>query len=117
VLTLAIGIGANTAVFSVTDLLLLRPLPFANADRLVILRNRSAGLNIAEDWFSPGQYFDVKTGHRDFEAVAIAIGANYTLTGNGEPERVGPIRVSSNLLPMLKASAATGRLFRPEEDP
>jgi predicted permease len=115
-LTLAIGIGANTAVFSVTDLLLLRPLPFANADRLVILWNRSPGLNIAEDWFSTGQYFDIKTGHRGFDAVAIAIGANYTLTGNGEPERVGVIRVSSNLLPMLGASAATGRLFRPEED-
>ena len=115
-LTLAIGIGANTAVFSVTDLLLLRPLPFANADRLVILWNRSPGLNIAEDWFSTGQYFDIKTGHRGFEAVAIAIGANYTLSGNGEPERVGVIRVSSNLLPMLGASAATGRLFRPEED-
>jgi len=116
VLTLATSIGANTAVFSVTHALLIRPLPFANADRLVILWNRSPGLNIAEDWFSTGQYFDIRNGHHGFEQVAIAIGANYNLTGQGEPERVGVIRVSSNLLPMLGASAAAGRLFRPEED-
>jgi predicted permease len=116
VVTLAIGIGANTAVFSVSDALLIRPLPFANADRLVILWNRSPGLNIAEDWFSTAQYFDIRNGHGGFEAVAIAIGANYNLTGNGEPERIGVIRVSSNLLPMLGASPAMGRLFRSEED-
>ena len=62
-LSLAIGIGANTSLFSVTNALLLRPLPFPDADRLVILWNRSPGLNIAQDWFSTAQYFDVKRGH------------------------------------------------------
>src|SRR5207247_4841034 len=62
VLSLAIGIGANTSVFSVASALLLHPLPYKDADRLVILWNRSPGLNIAEDWFSTGQYFDIKTG-------------------------------------------------------
>ena len=115
-LTLAIGIGANTAVFSITHALLIRPLPFANADRLVILWNRSPGLNIAEDWFSTAQYFDIKDGHHGFDDVAIAIGANYNLTGYGEPERIGVIRVSSNLLPMLGAAPAAGRLLsRPGE--
>ena len=116
VLSLAIGIGANTSIFSVANALLLRPLPYADAERLVILWNRSPGLNIAEDWFSTAQYFDVKSGHQGFEQVAIAIGGNYNLTGQGDPERVGAIRVSANLLPMLGASVAHGRLFVPDED-
>src|ERR1043165_7460095 len=101
VLSLAIGIGANAALFSVTSALLLRPLPYKNASRLVILWNRSPGLNIAEDWFSTAQYFDIRNSHSGFEQIAIAIGANYNLTGRGDPERIGVIRTSSNLLPML----------------
>ena len=116
VLSLAIGIGANTAIFSIVDGLLLRPLPYKDAERLVILWNRSPGLDITEDWFSTAQYFDIKNGHRGFEQVAIAIGGNHNLTGWGEPERVGAIRVSSNLLPMLGQQAALGRLFVADED-
>jgi predicted permease len=116
VLSLAIGIGANTAIFSIVDGLLLRPLPYKDAERLVILWNRSPGLDITEDWFSTAQYFDIKSGHHGFEQVAIAIGGNYNLTGWGEPERVGAIRVSSNLLPMLGGRAALGRLFVADED-
>ncbi len=116
VLSLAIGVGANAAVFSVASALLLRPLPYADPDRLVILWNRSPGVGILEDWFSTAQYFDVKTEHRGFEQVALAIGANYNLTGSGEPERVGTIRVTSNLLPMLGARAAVGRLLEPPDD-
>jgi len=116
VLSLAIGIGANTAIFSIVDGLLLRPLPYKDAERLVILWNRSPGLDITEDWFSTAQYFDIKNGHRGFEQVAIAIGGNYNLTGWGEPERLGAIRISSNLLPMLGQRAALGRLFVADED-
>jgi predicted permease len=116
ILSLAIGIGANTSVFSIVNALLLRPLPYQDADRLVILWNRSPGLSITEDWFSTAQYFDIKTGHHGFEQVAIAIGGNYNLTSRGEPERVGTIRVSSNLLPMLGQAAALGRAFTPDED-
>ena len=116
ILSLAIGIGANTSIFSLINALLLRPLLYQDADRLVILWNRSPGLNIAEDWFSTAQYFDIKTGHRGFEQLALAIGGNYNLTGLGEPERVGTIRVSSNLLPMLGQKAALGRVFNSDED-
>ena len=116
VLSLAIGIGANTAIFSIVDGLLLRPLPYKDSERLVILWNRSPGLDITEDWFSTAQYFDIKNGHRGFEQVAIAIGGNYNLTGWGEPERLGAIRISSNLLPMLGQRAALGRLFVADED-
>ena len=61
VLSMAIGVGANTAIFSVASALLLRPLPYKDAHRLVILWNRSPGIGVAEDWFSTGQFFDVKT--------------------------------------------------------
>jgi predicted permease len=116
VLSLAIGIGANTSIFSVANALLFRPLPYDSPDRLVILWNRSPGLNITQDWFSTAQYFDIKTAHSGFEQVAIAIGGNYNLTGQGDPERVGVIRVSSNLLPMLGTRPAFGRLLTPDED-
>jgi predicted permease len=116
ILSLALGIGANTAIFSVVSALLLRPLPYENADRQVILWNTSPGLGITEDWFSTAQYFDIKNGVRSFEEVAIAIGANANLTGDGEPERVGTIRVSSNLLSMLGARPMIGDAFTAQDD-
>src|SRR5579872_2426723 len=116
VLSLAIGIGANTSIFSVANALLLRPLPYSDPDRLVILWNRSPGLGITQDWFSTAQYFDIKTGHKGLEQVAIAIGGNYNLTGQGDPLRVGVVRVSSNLLPMLGLKPAQGRIFTADED-
>ncbi len=115
VLSLALGIGANAAVFSVASALLLRPLPYPEPERLVILWSRSPGLGIAEDWFSTAQYFDVKSGHAGFESLAIAIGANENLTGSGAPERVGAIRASAELLPLFGARAVHGRLFGPED--
>jgi predicted permease len=116
ILLLAIGIGANTAVFSVANALLLRPLPYKDSERLTILWNRSPGLNVTQDWFSTAQYFDIKTGHRGFEQTAIAIGNLYNLTGEGDPDRVTVLRCSSNLLSMLGATPERGRLLRTEED-
>jgi len=108
VLTLALGIGANTAIFSVANTLLLRPLPYHDPDRLVILWNRSPGLDITQDWFSTAQYFDIRNNHHGFEQLAIAIGGKYTLTSDGEPERLGVARVSSSLLPLLGGRALSG---------
>jgi predicted permease len=124
ILSLAIGIGANTAIFSIVDSLLLRPLPYKNADRLAILWNRSPGLGITQDWFSTAQFFDIKNRHSGFDDLAIAYGTNDNLTdsaaGNAattrDPERIGTIRISSNLLPMLGYKAAMGRLFNASED-
>jgi predicted permease len=116
ILSLAIGIGANTAIFSITSALLLRPLPYQDSDRLVIMWNTSPGLGITRDWFSTAQYFDIKNNHHGFEQVAIAIGGSYNLTGDGDPERVGVTRVSHELLPMLGAKAYMGRLFTAEDD-
>jgi hypothetical protein len=115
-LSLAIGIGANTSIFSVANALLLRPLPYRDPDRLVILWNRSPGLGITQDWFSTAQYFDIRNNHSGFEQLAIAIGGKYTLTSDGEPERVGVARVSSSLLPLLGGRAVLGRLFSPDDD-
>lgn len=116
VLSIALGVGVTVAVFSVVNALLLKPLPYSDAERLVILWNRSPGLNIMEDWFSTAQYFDIKNGHDGFEQVAIAIGDNENLTGEREPERVGTIHVSANLLGMLGVEPGVGRLFLPYED-
>jgi len=115
VLSLALGIGANTAIFSVASALLLRPLPYQDPGRLAILWNRSPGIGIDEDWFSTAQYFDIVNGSSSFEQVAIAIGSNLNLTGDGEPERIGTVRVSPNLLPMLGAHPQIGRTFSTED--
>src|SRR5215475_10948812 len=114
VMSLAIGIGANTSIFSVANALLLRPLPYDNPDRLVILWNRSPGLSITQDWFSTAQYFDIRNSHHGFERLAIAIGGKYTLTRDGEPERIGVARASSSLLPLLGTRASSGHLFSPD---
>lgn len=116
VLSLAIGIGATSAIFSVTNSLLLRPLPYRDADSLVILWNRSPGLNIAQDWFSPAQHYDVKTQNHVFEDTAVTIGGSFNLTGQGAPERVDGARVSSSLFPLLGARAVMGRVFTTDED-
>ncbi|HUQ80643.1 MAG TPA: ABC transporter permease [Gemmatimonadaceae bacterium] len=116
VASLALGIGANTAIFSVTNALLLRPLPYEDAERIAILWQRSPGLGVAQDWFSIGQYLDIKTDNQVFTDVAATIGASFNLTGQGLPERVDGARVSSSLFPLFGAKAAAGRVFAPDED-
>ncbi|MFL6275047.1 MAG: ABC transporter permease [Blastocatellia bacterium] len=116
ILSLAIGIGANSAIFSVTNALLLRPLPYKDADRLVILWNRSPGLNVVQDWFSPGQYLDIKAENHVFEQVAATLGGSYNFTGRGTLEHVEGARVSSSLFPLFGAQPLLGRAFLPEED-
>ena len=116
VLSLAIGIGATTAIFSVTNALLLRPLPYRDAERLVILWNRSPGLNVAQDWFSPGQYLDIKAETQSFEQVAATIDSSFNLTTEGRAFRVEGARVSSSLFPVLGAQPMLGRVFTPTED-
>src|SRR6266536_8310 len=115
VLSLAIGIGADTAIFSVTNALLLRPLPYKDADRLVILWNRSPGLNVAQDWLSPGEYLDIRAENRVFDQVAATIDSSFNLTGQGTPERIEAARVSSSLFPLLGTPALLGRVFSSDE--
>jgi predicted permease len=116
VLSLALGIGANTAIFSVTNALLLRPLPYDDADRITILWQRSPGLGVQQDWFSTGQYLDIRLDNQVFSDDAATIGASFNLTGRGVPERIDGARVSSSLFPLFGAKAAVGRVFTADED-
>ena len=110
ILSLAIGIGANTAVFSVVNALLLKPLPYPDPDRLVVLWLRSPGINIPQDWPSPGQFIDVRNENRSFDLMSISQGRTGTLLGLQEPERVEVLMTSSTLYQLLGARALYGRL-------
>jgi hypothetical protein len=122
VLSLAIGIGANTAIFSVVNALLLKPLPYPNPDRLAVLWLRSPGINIPQDWPSPGQFIDVKNENHSFAELSISQGRTGTLIGRGgeaplpEPPRVEALLTSSSLFHLLGAKAIYGRLLLSDED-
>ena len=116
VLSLAVGIGANTAIFSVVDALLLKPLPYPEPDRLAILWLRSPGIGIPQDWPSPGQYMDIKAENHSFDELSISIGGSFNLTGLDRPERLEGMRTSSTLLDMLGAKPLLGRTLLAEED-
>jgi len=114
--SLAIGIGANSAIFTVVDALLLRPLPYPQPDRLAVVWIHSPGIGIMRDWPSPGQYSDLQAENHSFDQMAIAQSRNFTLTGRERPERVAVMRSQSTLLPMLGARPLLGRLLLPEDN-
>ena len=114
--SLAIGIGANTAIFSVVNGVLLKPLPYPNPDRLAVLWLRSPGINIPEDWPSPGQFIDVRSENRSFQEMSISQGRSATLLGREQPERVELLLTSSSLFNLLGARPLHGRLLLPEDD-
>jgi len=114
--SLAIGIGANTAIFSVVNGVLLKPLPYPNPDRLAVLWLRSPGINIPEDWPSPGQYIDVRNENRSFQEMSISQGRSATLLGREQPERVELLLTSASLFNLLGARPLHGRLLLPEDD-
>jgi predicted permease len=116
VLSLAIGIGANSAIFSVVDALLLRPLPYPEPQRLANIWLHSPGIGILRDWPSPGQFNDLRTQNHSFEEISISRLSTWTLTGLDQPQRIDGMRTSSNLLRMLGAKPLLGRLLIPEED-
>jgi predicted permease len=116
VASLAIGIGANTAIFSVVNALLLKPLPYPNPERLAVLWLRSPGINIPQDWPSPGQYIDVRTENRSFDEMSISQGRSGTLLGVDQPQRVEALLTSSSLFQLLGAKPIHGRLLLADED-
>ena len=114
--SLGIGIGANSAIFSVVDALLLRPLPYPHADRLAAVWLHSPGIGILRDWPSPGQYIDIQNQNHSFDQMAIAQSRTFTLTGRDQPERVDVLSTQSSLLTMFGAKPLLGRTLLPEED-
>src|SRR5215475_8305491 len=116
VASLAIGIGANTAIFSVVYALLLKPLPYPQPDRLAVLWLRSPGVNIPQDWPSPGQYVDLQNENHSFAEMSLSQGRTGTLIGRDQPERVEALLTTSTLFDLLGARPLYGRLILPEDD-
>lgn len=96
VLTLALGMGASTAVFSVVNTVLLRPLPFAEPDRLVVLRESKLP-QLPSFSVAPGNFMSWRAGNDSFERMAAIEGVGLNLTGSGEPETLPAARVSADL--------------------
>src|SRR5262245_54885447 len=114
VLTLALGIGANTAIFSLVNAVLLRPLPFAESERLVWSWGEFSGGNRAST--SPPDFLDFRAQNRSFEELAAGMFNSFNLTGAGEPERIIGSRVTANFFRALGVKLVQGRAFLPEEE-
>jgi putative ABC transport system permease protein len=115
-ITLAIGIGANTAIFSVVEGVLLKPLPYSDPDRLMGLWHTASGLNIKEINICPSLYFTYREQGRTFAGVAAYTGGSVSVTQIGEPEQVQSLWMTEGLLPILGVHPALGRSFTQQDD-
>jgi predicted permease len=111
VITLALGIGTSTAIFSVVNAVLLRPLPFPNSDRLQVVWGNYRALNIARLPAKAAEYDDYAQQRQVFDSVAAYANHSFNLSIGSEPERIRGAYVSANLFPTLEAQAAAGRVF------
>lgn len=111
VLTLALGIGATTAIFSVVYGVLLKPLPYPDADELVSIRHAAPGSPVAEQGFSESQYVTYRETNRAFEHLGFSSATGRTLTGLGDPEQVRVLTVTPGTLQALGVQPAIGRWF------
>lgn len=119
VLTIAIGIGANTSIFSVADALLLRPLPYAQPDRLVLLAAQKNGVQFDRFTvarFSWPHFQQIARETRSFSGIGAVTDEVFNVTGPDDPEQAPAARVTWNFLPLLGVQPALGRGFRPQED-
>jgi putative ABC transport system permease protein len=116
IITLALGIGANTAIFSVAYGVLLRPLPYPDADRLAMIWMDNTRLGLREDWHSYPSYADYREGNTTFAELAIFNNTSRTLTGDGDPERLIGAHGSASLFEVLGTRPLRGRTFTAEED-
>lgn len=114
VLALALGIGANTAIFSVVDAVLLRPLPYPESDKLVALNETSKTMDDIS--ISYPNFTDWRNQNQVFEKIGVFNRASYNLTGVGEPERIITAQASADLFAALRANPAIGRVYTNEED-
>ena len=113
VITLALGIGANTAIFTVVNAVLLRPLGFHDPSRLVIVAEKSPYPTITTSYEN---YVDWRAQSQSFESMEGTRGATIALTGAGDPERLNSRYATAGLFPLLGVDAVVGRTFRAEED-
>jgi putative ABC transport system permease protein len=115
VLTLALGVGANVAVFAVVEAVLLRPLPYANADRLTILKHRDERTGITKEFIAIGDYIDLRSRQLVFESMGGYGGGQSTVFGRGEPFRVSVLDAAPGLLETLRVQPVLGRLLQAED--
>ena len=115
-LTLALAIGGSTAVFSVFNGVLIRPLPYKSPEDLVMIWNRYGKEKESRAHVSPPDFLDRKKFGRTLENVAAIEETSFNLIGRGEPERIRTARVSASLFPLLGVSPSLGRTFLEEED-
>src|SRR3954464_55460 len=115
VLTLALGVGANTAIFSIVNAVLLRPLPFPDADRLVRIFFNEPGVGLRDVRFSKPELDDLQTRASVFEDVSPIFEGSEDLTGAGQPERVEGVNGSFSYFSMLGVTPQLGRLFGPQD--
>lgn len=111
VLTLALAIGANTSIFSVVHGVLLKPLPFSQPEQLVGLWHSAPGLGIGDLNASPATHFTYSEQGRVFEHIGLYGNSAYTVTGNGEPQRVRGLEITEGFLPTLRVPPLAGRAF------
>lgn len=117
ILTLALGIGANTAIFSLVNAVLLRPLPFPNADRIASISESAVGLGFPQIPFSPSDFHEFAARQTSFQTIAAYSNTHYELSGEGGVgERITATRSSATLLPLLGAQPLLGRTFTAQED-
>ncbi|HEX4696404.1 MAG TPA: ABC transporter permease [Candidatus Udaeobacter sp.] len=116
VCALALGIGANSAIFSVVNAVLLRPLPFKNPEQLVMVWENAAHQGFPKNTPSPLNFLDWQRQNTVFTGMAAMCERSFNLTGVGEPERVDGRRVSANLFDLLGVPASLGRTFVQEDD-
>ena len=115
-LTLALGIGVNSAIFSAVDSLLLRPLPLKDPKRLVSVWEQTLRDGIQQNEAAPANFFDLQTQNQVFEQIGAYGPNDVNLTGDGEPERLDGQVVTANVFSILGVAPAVGRTFAPEED-
>src|SRR5260221_603144 len=115
-LTMAVGIGANTALFSVFDRLVLRPVALPDPSSLTAIWVANSALNFVAPAMSWPRYEETRTHARSFASLADSAFDTFTLTGNGEPEQLNGLRVTASFLPTLGLTPARGRNFTSDED-
>src|SRR3990172_10442220 len=116
ILTLALAIGGTTAVFSVVHAVLIRPLPYPDADRLVLIWNRYGKMKASQANNSPPDFLDRKRESRTLQSMAAIEESSVNLIGRGEPQRLRAARISASLFTTLGVSPFLGRNFREDED-
>ena len=115
-IALALGIGANTAIFSVVNAVLLRPLPFPNSEALMSLFEKDQTRGVVRGSYSYPNFFDLRDQNHVFEHVAAYHDSDFIMTGRGEPVRISGGVVTANLFSVLQTAPVLGRTFLPNED-